>query len=114
MIAVVILGILAVLAMPFFTKTAEKARGNEAKIALNLIRTGEKMYRLDAGGYTSDLTTNVFGRYIEKPSTSSWSYAANSGADTFTATATRTSGSESGKNIIIDQDGNITGNYPYK
>lgn len=47
LIVIVIIAILAALAIPTFTKTVETAKDKEAWTNLRLIRTGEKIYRLE-------------------------------------------------------------------
>ena len=53
LIVVVIIGILAGLAIPKFNKTIETAKGKEAYVTLETLRTAERMYYLDYGSYTS-------------------------------------------------------------
>lgn len=52
LIVVVIISILAGLAIPKFNKTVESAKGKEAVVNLELIRTAERMYYLDYNTYT--------------------------------------------------------------
>ncbi len=49
LIVVVIVALLAVLALPMFVKTIEKAKVGEAISNLNLIRAGQKIYYLEYG-----------------------------------------------------------------
>lgn len=51
LIVVVIVAILTSLAIPSFVRTVEKARDKEAKTVLKLVRTGEKIYRLEHPNY---------------------------------------------------------------
>ena len=53
LIVVVIIGILAGLAIPKFNKTIETAKGKEAYVTLETLRTAERMYYLDNDSYTN-------------------------------------------------------------
>lgn len=50
-VVIVIVGILAALAAPIYTKTKEKALDREAVSALKLIQAAEKIYRMEQGFY---------------------------------------------------------------
>lgn len=56
MIVIVIIGILAVIALPNFTGMKEKQYEKEAKANLKLIMAAEKIYRMEMGGFTQNLT----------------------------------------------------------
>jgi prepilin-type N-terminal cleavage/methylation domain-containing protein len=51
MITLVILGVLAGLALPMYNKTTEDARSNEARVNLQTIHYGEKVYRLNNNSF---------------------------------------------------------------
>jgi prepilin-type N-terminal cleavage/methylation domain-containing protein len=51
LIVIIIIAILAALAIPTYTRSVQRARDSEAFVNLGLIRTGEKIYRLDYGVY---------------------------------------------------------------
>jgi len=51
LIVVVIVGILAALGLPQFTKAREHAMGKEAIVNLKLIAAAEKIYRMEASAY---------------------------------------------------------------
>jgi prepilin-type N-terminal cleavage/methylation domain-containing protein len=55
LIVVVIIGILVAIALPMLLKTIEKAKLGEAASNLNLIRTSEKKYFLDAKIFTTQI-----------------------------------------------------------
>ncbi len=91
LIVVVIIALLAVLALPMFVKTIEKAKVGEAISNLNLIRAGQKIYFLEEG-YFSD---TIDALKIEDPNDASSRYfsyeitsSGNSTGD-FTAQAER-------------------------
>lgn len=113
LIVVLIIGILATLAIPYFIKTVENARASEAKANLRLIYTGEKVYRLNVGRYTwgtlglSGINTYLNLDIPENPNLRHFDYRVSGGIDNFTATASRVSGPNAGETITIDQDGNI-------
>jgi len=56
LIVVIIVGILATLALPMLVKTLEKAKVGEATSNLNLIRTGQKIYFLEYGQFSPNIT----------------------------------------------------------
>ena len=51
MVVMIIVGVLVSLAMPGFFRTKERAFDKEARITLDLIVAGEKMYRARTGSY---------------------------------------------------------------
>lgn len=116
MIAVIIVGILASLALPRFGKSMEKARVREAQTALSAIYSSEKIYRLDQGNFGS-LAQMVANNYIADPdaanSNANWDFTsvAGGGGAQFTATATRTGGSYNNQTIIVTEtfDGTVYG-----
>ena len=63
LIVVIIVGILATLALPMLVKTLEKAKVGEAMSNLNLIRTGQKIYFLEWGKFSP----NISDLNIENP-----------------------------------------------
>lgn len=56
MIVVAILGILASIALPNFSKQSNRAKQAEAKVALNGIFTAENTYFIQSGSYTGCLS----------------------------------------------------------
>jgi type IV pilus assembly protein PilE len=54
LVACAIMGILAVLAVPSYTKYMVKSRQVDAKAQLTVIRQAQEIYRLQYGSYTSD------------------------------------------------------------
>lgn len=121
LIVVVIVGILATLALPMLVKALEKAKIGEAVSNLNLIRTGQKIYFLEYGVFSPD----VSDLNMEDPNetTSRYFFYETSGGDLendFTATAERGgSGAISapepydGNVYSISKDGTITSTGPF-
>lgn len=119
LVVVVIIALLATLALPMLVKTLEKAKVGEAASNLNLIRTGQKIYFLEYGQFTSDITK----LNIENPNDATsryFSYTASSSGDTltsdFTAKATRggtgaiqAPAPYQGQEYEISKDGEIDG-----
>ena len=56
LVVVVIIGVLAAVAVPQYTKAVEKSRTVEAITMMENIVTGERIYKLTHGEYTRDLT----------------------------------------------------------
>ena len=56
LVVVLIIGILAAVALPQYTKAVEKSRTAEVVTLMGDIMTGERIYQLSQGGYTIDLT----------------------------------------------------------
>jgi len=113
LIVVIILGILAVLALPMMVKTMEKAKTGEAVSNLSLIRTGQKIYFLEYGFFSGDIAS----LNVEDPNSGSayFEYDVTSGVGAtsdFTATADRKDNAPSGYEddvYTIQKDGVITG-----
>ncbi|MBU0650928.1 prepilin-type N-terminal cleavage/methylation domain-containing protein [bacterium] len=113
LIVILIVGILASLAMPQYTKLVEKAKVSEAKTMLSAIRTAEGIYFSEKDEYTEDLEDDL----DVEVTTAKFSYAVTAENDavpqTFKATATRIGGSYQDDTISMDQDGNITATGKY-
>ena len=77
LVVVLIIGILAAVALPQYTKAVEKSRTAEALTLMGDIMTGERIYQLGNGKYTTDLSLLD----IEMPGTLKKTTADN---DTFT------------------------------
>jgi len=109
LIVVLIIGILAAIGMPQYADLIERSKGADAKLGLKQIYTAELEYSASRSGvYTNsidDFTDVTLGeRY--------WSFSIDTPtAISFTAIATRSSGSRSGQTITMDQSGIISGNW---
>jgi type IV pilus assembly protein PilA len=101
-IVVIIIGILAGLSLPIFSAAKEKSLDKEAKTALTLIYSANKVYHSQndnfyppggSGGYAAinqNLNLDL--------STTNWSYSISGASGAYTATATR-----SGRTWIVNQ-----------
>jgi len=113
LIVVVILGVLATIAVPSFTKMMEKAKADQTITYLKTIRTGEKIYYASNSTYiecanANEIRSNLGAEITEE----SYTFQVTGNPDiedTFIATATRTT--DASKTITIDQDGNIVENW---
>ena len=111
----IVVGILATLVLPMFVKTMETTRAQEVVAALRQIRAAEKIYRTQENfcyprnaTVTNIGTINNFLRiFLDRRTNRNWNYSITAAGSIFTATATRTSGRNSGETITIDQTGTI-------
>ena len=123
LIVVVIIGILAGIAVPNFTKMVEKAKAEQEATYLRVIRTGEKIYWANNSTYiacanAAGIKTNLGAEVT----TENYTFAVAAGTGTlpgggaeditnsFHATATRKSDNTT---IILDQDGAWSGTSAY-
>ena len=116
-VAIIIIGILAGIALPRFAKTVETTKAKEAKVALKQIRAGERIYRTGEGYYyphsvdhpPAAVKAGIEAYILKVPdilSERNWTYTIDTNtADDFAATATRTSGGNENETITLDQDG---------
>ena len=56
LVVVLIIGILSSVALPQYTKAVEKSRATEAITLMGNLATGEKVYQMSTGNYTTDLS----------------------------------------------------------
>lgn len=117
MIVVVILGILAGIGLPNYYRSSELAKSNEARVNLNSIYMGEKIYFLNNGvywpaaGVTDTNITNIQTNLNIDVQSVYYTLSVTGGGATFTATASR--GNAGNKQFTIDQTGTITENGSY-
>lgn len=106
LVVLIIIGILAGLAIPNFTRTRERALDKEAQTALRLIQAAERVYQSKYDTYwpaptLADINTNL---KLDLAS-SSWNFTVPSATVTvFTANATRT---DSSRGWSITQDTSV-------
>ncbi len=119
MIVVVIMGILGALAIPQFTKSAEKGRANQAVTYLRLIHTAEKVYFANNGAYwpseagqcaaatctQAEIQSAVNGLGVDLSGSNYAFSLTGGGAGGFTAQA-----DGDGNSITINTAGTISGN----
>ena len=120
MIVLIIVGVLAALAMPMFPRAIESTKAKEAVAALQQIRTGERIYRVEENTYfyssgAGDLAetreiNEAIRTYLDVRGKRNWDYKVEEGTtpkSTFTATATRLGGGGTyeNKTITIDEAG---------
>ncbi len=102
----VIVGILASLGLGSLTGPKEQTAEREAQANLKLIAAGEKVYRMELGGYRGCANTaevNNFLRLLLPVTNLNWEYkvVTNSPANTtFSARARRTSGPKTGSTVL--------------
>jgi prepilin-type N-terminal cleavage/methylation domain-containing protein len=105
LIALAIMGILAVLAVPSYTKYVVKSRQADAKTQLVAVRQAQEIYRLQYAGYTPDTSLlsgwqGTVGKYaFSIPSCTS---------SNFTAKASWTDGSTEMDVWTMDDSGTLT------
>lgn len=94
MVVVIIVAILAAAAMPLYTANVKRAIRSEAVATLGAIRSAEKIYKAEYGGYSNNLTsaqiTNLLGVDITDAhyfDLNSYTVTGN-GTTTFTGTCT--------------------------
>ena len=118
LIVVIIIGVLATIAVPQFTKAVEKTKMGKAKNQLGLIYKAAQMYRAEqsSGEYTG-ITLTIANDYVEQgidlatgnDKQSDWTYSVASGTNTMNITADRLgSGAYSNCVLTISQDQVIT------
>ncbi len=124
LIVVVVLGILASIALPGYTRMVERAHLKDAQTTLNMIFQGERIYRLDQATYgkvdpahSTDPTKDDLIRlnYLPNIGSPDFDFSTSSvAAATFTATATRkgSGGDYNGSTVSLDQTFDGT-NYTY-
>lgn len=113
LIAVVIVGVLAGLAVPNYFKTVEKAKSSEATANLKALHLGQKIYKVDNNSYYGPsnnldaINTNLNIDLTEENYDLAITAAS---AAAYTATASRNGGT---KVFTIDQTGQITESGSY-
>ena len=120
LITIVVLAVLAGLAMPNYFLTVEKSRSNEAVANLNVIRMGERIYKLNNGRYwpnpdsadstLADINTNL-NVDLDTRYYNTITVTTTGTGTAYTAVAAR--GNSGNKTFTIDQSGTITESGTY-
>ena len=121
---VLIIGILAAVALPQYTKAVEKSRATEAITLLGNLLNAEQIYKMSTGAYTSDMTLldlqmpGITGTSaVSSTNTKNFLLAITTANTTnFAASATRMTSAGTVAtgdlayvlNVSIDQNGNIS------
>ena len=104
LIVVIILGILATIAVPQFTKMVARSRTAEAYATIGAIKTAEEIYRLENASYTATLADLDIEFPDGATGSPNFDYTAEADANTYTITATGKVGAV-GVIVTLDQDG---------
>ena len=108
LVVVAIVGILAAVALPSFTRSFEIAKGRESETSLRMIFEAERAYYYDNNGQYATLA-QLAPTYLPSATsldTANWHYAATPSTGDFTGTATRQDGST--RTRTITKTGTIT------
>ncbi len=112
LLAVVIVGILAAIAIPVYNSYMQQARRADAKTALEQLRAAQEMWRAEKGGYSTDVTGVELITTMGAPSTTispyyTWQFSGTLNVNSFTAEADPVGSqtSDSGGKLYINQAG---------
>jgi len=123
-IVIIVIGILVAMALPQFTRIAERGRVAEAKAGLDMIRKAEGIWFALNSIYINDQSASGLAREIPEilnlAASTEWSYAidvtgGSPAGSIFTATATRLKGPYSANpasTITINNTGVVGGSHP--
>ena len=112
LVVVLIIGILAAIALPQYTKTVEKARFAEAVMAVEEIARAQEIYKMANGNYTRDINELDIS-YGGADTTYGGSIAAKEGKY-FVFTASNSIGDQDMKALATRKSGTWTGGFPTK
>lgn len=93
MAVLIIIGILAIIAIPQFRVARESTLDREVRANLRLIQAAEKIYRMEVSVYSSaaDISTINTRLLLDLPASTNWNYKVDSvTATNFTGKAQRT------------------------
>ncbi|MCF7874251.1 MAG: prepilin-type N-terminal cleavage/methylation domain-containing protein [Candidatus Omnitrophica bacterium] len=117
-VVVIVIAILASFAVPQYITSIERAKKAKAENALGIIAQAEKMYRAENDTYVNfasgaaDATLGSYVELDEVDNDTDWNYQVTGATTTaFTATATRSGGSNNGETVTVDQSGNWGGDF---
>jgi type IV pilus assembly protein PilE len=112
LLAVVIVGILAAIAIPVYNSYLQQARRADAKTALEQLRAAQEMWRAENGGYSTDVTGAQLITTMGAPSITispyyTWKFSGTLNVNSFTAEADPVGSqtSDSGGKLYINQAG---------
>ena len=118
LVVVLIIGILAAVALPQYTKAVEKSRTAEVVTLMGDIMTGERIYQLSQGKYTTNLKALDIevpnlgtGATVTSFTTNNYSVGmtgAASSSASVVATAVRGSSTPYTLTMTLDKDGGIS------
>ena len=113
LIVIVIIGILASVAVPNYTRMVERAKAEQAVTYLKVIRTGEKIYYASNTSYTACANVGEIKSMLGAEVTDEhYRFSVASGSSTsFLATATSKMDNTT---ITLDQDNTYGGTSPFK
>jgi len=113
LIVIVIIGILASVAVPNYTRMVERAKAEQAVTYLKVIRTGEKIYYASNVSYTACANIGQINARLRAEVTDEHYLFSitSSPSTTFLATATRKT---DGKTITLTDDNTFGGTSPFK
>lgn len=108
MTVVAIIGVLAMIAVPNFTRSMNSARENEARVNLNIIHMAQKVYRLNNNAYWNGGANRTVaqvnaGLGTDLSAQNFTLYSITGAASTHTASTTAL-----GKTFTINETGTIT------
>jgi prepilin-type N-terminal cleavage/methylation domain-containing protein len=92
MVVVIVIGILAGISIPRYSRFVEKGRSAEARNILGNIRSAELAYLTEYDTYTNSLTSLQIAVPTSCNASFYFNYTLANGTGTFTATATRCTG----------------------
>lgn len=95
LIVVIIIGVLATIAVPQFTKAIEKAKMSKAQNMIGIITKAQAMIYAETDNYSNDLTgATGLKNYIAeiRSNDGSWTYTTITGTAALTVGATRSGG----------------------
>ena len=97
LVVVIIVGILATIAVPSFTRAMERARQSEASAFLDTLKTSEEAYYQENQKYTASFSLLMTDKPADASTKHYFKYSLAATDTTFTATAVRKTGTDTGK-----------------
>lgn len=112
LVALVIMGTIATVAIPSYMQSLEASKGRESETALRAILEAERSYYFDQIPNSYGTMANLIPTYLMvSPDSANWTYAITTpGAppfNAFIATATRQGGPRNGQTRTMNQNGTL-------